>query len=236
MLLKYDLICFLLAPTSGFSPDSGARKAAGLGRRKRGCNPLFGHQWFSFWFPSGSLRRRPSPGQDRTPGHPRPVRAVGRSRRLRGGAGGVSPCQSPWEAPGCGAGLPESPRPATGGTRTHTQSQDPGSRPVPSLRQGGRDREGAGQVNHGCQPPSGGSPPEAMTGFHTRRRRRRLNLVILLTMFQRGGDFPPLLIGGDNSQGIDAIRIQTTEYILAAIAMRYSGPNVSVQAEAPWRR
>lgn len=157
------LICFVERQGSAPIPEPERPQASGVGSgAATHCSAIH--------FPvvggtAESLRRRPSPGQDRTLGHPRPVRAVGRSRRLRGGAGGVTPCQSPWEAPGWGAGLPESPRPATGGTRTHTQSQDPGSRPVPCLRQGGRDREGAGQGESRLPTPVRGIAAGGHDGF-----------------------------------------------------------------------
>ena len=172
---------------------------------------------------AGSLRRRPAPGQGQRPGQPRPVRAVGKKSQTSGGCRGrvpmPKPMGSPWMRGQGSRSRPAPPPGEPGRTQSHVSRLPPC--PEPPARGAGTGRA-PGRVIHGCQPPSGGSPPEAMTGFPFGAKPPGPNLVILQTKVQKGGeggDFPPLLIGGDNSHGIDAIRIQTTEYILSAIAI-----------------
>ena len=141
---------YILIPTSGFSPDSGARKAAGLGRRKRGCNPLFG-SIFSCQKRdmAGSVRRRRGQGQgQRRDSHGQP----GRVEEVAdfGGCRGRVPMPKPMGRPEMwGQGSKSRPAPPAGEPVNTLKASLPATRPVPRLRQGGGDRSGAGQIRHG---------------------------------------------------------------------------------------
>ena len=133
-------------PNVSVLPNFRSPKAAGRGRRKFGQERIVRPSFFRVrWTRREAYAVAPLRGKVKGQDNHGLCGPWGRSRRLPGGAGGVTPCQSPWEALGCGGRAPGVAPPRHRGNPDALKAMSPGSRPVPSLRQGGRDREGVGQ-------------------------------------------------------------------------------------------
>ena len=176
-----------------------------------------------------SLRRRPAPGQDQSPGHPRPAPAVGKKSQTSGGCRGRVPMPKPMGSPGMrGQGSRSRPAPPPGEPGRILKARTPAPALSHATGKGAGTGPGPGRVNHGCQPSSGGSPPEAETGFPDHPKATgpgtdpRAAASALPPLTNRGG-----LLTGEKAKIIPS-PCHPTGCIEYASSRAYSGPNVRV--------